>query len=263
VKRIAIVLAIAAAMAALTGTADAAIDTYTAKITFTGKQAGTAAKPVPTGYTENLGVQGTDGNRPGVQLVIKTRIYGLQEDGKDFPTCSLAEIAAAQNDAGCPRGAEVATGYIDATLGSATNFAVAGQACDPELDVWNSGQGKLTFFFVDTATHQCLGGQLRTGQVAPYAATYREQGKYLALTVPVPDSVNYPLGTSGGVVGSLEGEHLTYFKRTRRLDGRTVAITSSIGCEAGKRPYSATLESTLPPAGPATETRTVSKSASC
>jgi hypothetical protein len=263
VKRIAVVLTIAAAMAALAGTAYAAIDTYTAKITFTGRQAGTAAKAVPTGYTENLKVSGTHGNRPGVQLVIKTRIYGLKEDGKDFPTCSLKQIAAAQTDTGCPRAAEVATGYIDATVGSATNFVEAGQACDPDLDLWNSGQGKLTFFFVDTPTHQCLNGQLHTGQVGPYAATYREQGKYLALTVPVPDSVNYPLGVSGGLVGSLEGEHLTYFKRTRRVGGRTVAITSSIGCEAGRRPYSASFQSTLPPAGRATETRTVSESAGC
>ena len=261
-KRIAIALAIVA-FAGLTGTAYAAIDSYTATISFTGKHAGTAAKPVPTGYTENLKVQGTDGNRAGVQLVIKTSIYGLKEDGKDFPTCSLSSIAAAQNDTGCPRGAEVATGYIDATVGSATNFAVPGQACDPDLDVWNSGQGKLTFFFVDTPKHECLGGQLHTGQVGPYSATYREQGKYLDLTVPVPDSVNYPLGLSGGVVGSLEGEHLTYFKRTTKVKGHTVALTSSIGCKAGKRPYSASFKSTLPPAGAATETRTVSRSAAC
>jgi hypothetical protein len=89
------------------------------------------------------------------------------------------------------------------------------------------------------------------------------QGHYLDLTVPVPDSINYPLGTSGGLVGSLESEHLTYFKRTRKVHGKTVAITSSIGCQGGKRPYSATFTSTLPPAGPATQTSTVTKSAHC
>jgi hypothetical protein len=64
-------------------------------------------------------------------------------------------------------------------------------------------------------------------------------------------------------VGSLESEQLTYFKRTRKVHGKTVAITSSIACKGNTRPYSATFTSTLPPAGPATETDTVSKTAPC
>ncbi len=260
-KRIALAVTAVIALVAAGG-AYAAIYTYTASISFTG-QAGTRSRPVPAGYTENLKVAGTDGNRAGVQLLIKTRIYGLVEDGKDFPKCTVAMIGAAQTDAGCPKAAEVATGDITATLGSATNFATPGSACDPDLHVWNAGQGKLTFFFVDTPTHQCLGGSIKTGGTPPYPATYKTQGKYLVLTVPVPDTINYPLGTTGGLVGSLESEHLTYFKRTRRVDGHTVAITSSIGCLHGTRPYSASFTSTLPPAGPATHTSSVVKSAHC
>ena len=161
-RRLAVVLIVMAVLAGA-GAAYAAINTYTASMKFTSKQAGTPAKPVPIGYTETLKVTGTNGNRAGVQSIISTKIYGLVEDGKDFPTCSLAEIANAKNDTVCPKGAEVATGFITATLGSSTNFQVAGAACDPLLDVWNSGQGKLTFFFVDTPTHQCLGGALKTG----------------------------------------------------------------------------------------------------
>ena len=92
-----------------------------------------------------------NGNRAGVQLDIKTRIYGLVENGKDFPTCSLNQIANAHTDTICPKGSKVATGSIAATLGAANNFQAVGAACNPQLDVFNSGQGKLTFFFVDDA----------------------------------------------------------------------------------------------------------------
>ena len=258
-RRLAVVLTLMAVLAGA-GTAYAAINTYTASMKFTSKQAGTPAKPVPIGYTETLKVTGTDGNRAGVQSIISTKIYGLVEDGKDFPTCSLSEIANAKNDTVCPKGAEVATGFITATLGSSTNFKVPGMACDPQLDVWNSGQGKLTFFFVDTSTHQCLNGALKTGATGPYPATYKQVGKYLQFTVKTPNYINYPVP---GLVGSLESEQLTYFKRTRKVHGKTVAITSSIACKGNTRPYSATFTSTLPPAGPATETDTVSKNAPC
>jgi hypothetical protein len=192
--------------------------------------------------------------------VISTKIYGLIEDGKDFPTCSLTKIANAKNDSVCPKGAEVATGWITAALGSATDFKAAAAACDPQLDVWNSGQGKLTFFFVDTPTHQCLGGALKTGSTGPYPATYKRVGNYLQFTVATPNYINYPLP---GLVGSLESEHLKYLKQTRKVHGKTVAITSSIGCQGKKRPYSATFSSTLPPVGPATETDTISDAGPC
>jgi len=248
----------AVAVLVLAATAYAAINTYSAHMSFTSRQAGTRAKPVPIGYTETVAAAGTNGNRAGVQKVISTKIYGLVEDGRDFPTCSLAQIANAKNDTVCPKGSEVATGYITATLGSATDFKAPGQACDPQLDVWNSGPGKLTFFFVDTAAHQCLGGALKTGSTGPYPATYREVGKYLVFRVATPNYINYPVP---GLVGSLESEHLTYFKQTRKVHGRTVAISSSIGCMGHKRPYSATFTSTIP--GASTETATVSKTAPC
>ena len=261
-KRIIVAVTVVVALIGA-GSAYAAINTYTASISVPRSHAGTKQQPVPTGYTENLKVHGTGGNRAGVQLIIKTRIYGLVEDGKDFPTCSAAKIGAAQNDTICPKAAKVATGYITAALGPANDFTAPGSPCDPVLDVWNGGQGKLIFFFVDTAAHQCLNGQLHTGQVPPYVATYKQSGKYLDLTVPVPDSINYPLGVSGGLVGSLESEHLTYLKQTRKVKGKTVAVTSSIACKGHKRPYSASFTATLPSAGPAKETSTVSGSTGC
>ncbi len=259
-RRIALIAA-AVGLLVAAGAAYAAsnINTYTAQLTFTGKKAGTAKKPVPVGYTQHLAAQGTNGNRTAVLLDIKTKIYGLKADGKDFPTCSLNKIAAAKNDTGCPKGAMAATGYITAAVGAKNNFTQAGTACDPLLHVWNSGQGKLTFFFVDTPTHQCLGGALQTGSTGPYPATYKTQGKYLVVDVPVPTYVSFP---ASGLAGSLQSEHLVWAKKTAKVHGKTVAMTSSVGCMGKKRPYSTTFTANLPTTGQ-TQTTTVPGSAPC
>jgi hypothetical protein len=257
-----VLIATALGVLVAAGSAYAAINTYSASIGFTSKKPGSAGKPVPIGYTQDIKATGTGGNRTAVLLDIKTKIYGLTADGKDFPTCSLKQIAAAggNGDTVCPKAAEVATGNITAVLGGQADFAAAGSACDPLLDVWNSGPGKLTFFFVDTPQHLCLDGALTTGKTGPYPATYKQQGKYLVVDVPVPPYVSFP---TPGLAGSLETEHLVWLKHTTKSHGKTVAAIASIGCKSGKRPYSMTFTSTLPPAGPAKETDSVSKSGPC
>lgn len=237
------------------------VNTYKATLKFTTKAAGTASKPVPIGFTQNIKASGTNGNRTAVLSDITTKIYGIKADGKDFPTCSAKKIAADQKDTKCPKGALVASGWITAVLGSSTNFQEAGSACDPLLHVWNSGQGKLTFFFVDQGSHQCLGGSLHTGQVGPYPATYKMKGKWMVLDVPIPGFVDYPLGATGGLAGSLETEHLVWKKATTKVHGKTVATFASIGCKGKTRPYSTTFKAALP--GQPTETDTVSGKARC
>lgn len=257
-----VLIATALGVLVAAGTAYAAINTYSASLAFTSKKAGTAAKPVPMGYNLDIKAMGTNGNRTAVLNYINTKIYGIKADGKDFPTCSASRIAAAQNDSKCPKGALVAKGAITAVLGSATNFTASASACDPALDVWNGGQGKLVFFFVDTPTHPCLGGALHTGQVGPYPATYKQQGKYLLVNVPIPSFVNYPLGP-GNLAGSLTGEHLAWRPSTAKLkNGKTVYSIASVACQGKKRPYTITFNATLPTTGQS-ETVSVSKSGAC
>lgn len=254
-----VLIATALGVLAAAGVAYAAINTYTATLGFSTKKPGSPAKPVPVSYNQDIKASGTGGNRTAVLLDIKTTIYGLKVDGKDFPTCTEAQISAAHTDAGCPKGAQVATGYITASIGSSKNFAAAGAACSPVLDVWNGGQGKLTFFFVDTPTHQCLQGALKTGSVAPYPATYKTVGKNLVVDVPIPSYVSFPLP---GVAGSLETEHLLWKTSTTKVKGKTVASMASIGCQGTKRPYTMTFKANLPTTS-TTESKTVSASAPC
>jgi hypothetical protein len=251
-----VLVATALGVLVVAGVAYAAINTYTAKLTFTSKKPGTPAKPVATGFTQNIKASGTNGNRTAVLLDIKTTIYGVKMDGKNFPTCTKAQISAAHTDAGCPKAAQVASGFITAAIGSATDFTASSAPCDPLLHVWNGGQGKLTFFFVDQApNHLCVGQAIKTGSVAPYSATYKTQGKNLLMDVPIPGYVSFPLP---GVAGSLETEHLVWKSQTK---GKNVSM-ASVACKGTKRPYSMTFKSNLPTTH-TTETKTVSGTAPC
>jgi hypothetical protein len=262
-----VLIATAVGMLVAAGAAYAALNTYSASLKFSPKSAGTPGKPVPVGYTQDYKASNTTaGNRTAVLTDITTKIYGLKADGKDFPKCTLNAIGNAGDDTKCPKGALVATGSITASVGSVSNFSTAaGAPCDPLLHVWNSGQGKLTFFFVDQApNHLCLNGAITTGKVGPYPATYKTQGKYLVVDVPVPHYVSFP---GPQLAGSLETEHLNWLKVTKKVKGKTVAATSSIGCQKGKRPFAVTFKANQPdPAtgnpGP-TETKTITGSAPC
>jgi hypothetical protein len=254
-----IVIGTALGVLVVASAAYAAINTYTAPMSFSSNKAGTAAKPVPTGFTQNFTASGTNGNRTAVLLDIKTKIYGLKVDGKDFPTCSFSKIANAHNDNVCPKGAQVASGSITAALGAKANFSTGGTPCAPDLHVWNSGQGKLTFFFVVVPpTHVC--GGLVTGSTGPYKATYSVQGRYLVTNVPIPPYISFP---APGVAGSLQTERLVWSTHSTKVHGKTVYSIASVGCLKGKRPYSNTFTATLPTAGPANEMDTVNGSAAC
>jgi len=259
-RRIALI-AVAVGLLVAAGAAYAAtsqINTYSAKLSFTSKKAGTAKKPAPIGYTENLTAKGTNGNRTAILEDITTKVYGLAVDQKDFPTCSLNQIAAAKNDTGCPKGALVASGWITAEVGSPTNFKASAAPCDPALDVWNSGAGKLTFFFVDTPAHNCNALGLKTGSTGPYPATVKKAGKFLVVNVPIPSFIGRPLG----LAGSLESEHLVWTHQAKK--GKQ--SLASVACQGKKRPFSVTFKANLPGptgTGGVTQSKTVSGSAAC
>ncbi|MGA2926653.1 MAG: hypothetical protein ABSG43_11785 [Solirubrobacteraceae bacterium] len=255
------IIAITTALAVLVGAASAfaAFNTYTASYPLTSNKAGSSGSPSALGFTENFAATGTSGNRTAALTDIKTTIYGLVTNGKDFPTCSLAKIANAKSDSGCPKGAMVASGSITAVLGPANNpsQSAAGLiACAPKLHVWNAGQGKVVYFFISPASaHLC--GPITTGLVGPYPGTLKQQGKNLVLNTPVPSYVSFP---EPGFEGSLEGEHLVWPKLTTKVAGKTVAYAASVACKKGKRPYSTSFTAVL---NGSSETGSVSGSVAC
>jgi hypothetical protein len=243
-----LVVVTALAMLVVAGTASAAttqINNYTGtKLSFKPNKAGSKKKPTALGYTEALTAAGVNGDRTAVLTDIKLKLYGIKETGKGFPTCSAAQITASPTfDASCPKGSMAATGSITAVLGAENDFTQPGSACDPLLHVYNAGQGKLTFFFVDTPTHVCLGGLLQTGSTPPWTATYKTQGKNLLVDIPVPSSISFPIT---GQAGSLETLNLNWIKQTKKINHKKVAEIASVACSHHSRPYSVTFNANLP-----------------
>jgi len=249
---LAVLIAAASAFAASGG-----INSYTATLKFSPNKAGSGKAPSSTGFLQKYVANGTGGNRTAPLTGIKTVIYGLTSDGKDFPTCSSSKIIAAGNDKVCPKGALVASGSITAVLGPLTDTSASSPnvvPCDPLLDVWNGGQGQLVYFFIDQApNHTC--GPIQTGGVPPYVGTAKTVGKNLVQNTPVPAYVSFPIT---GVEGSLTGLTLNWKNLSKTLkNGKTVHYDASVACKGGKRPYSVTFTAESGPGGaPASSTVT-------
>jgi hypothetical protein len=261
-KRIALfAIAVAMLITATAAFAAAPVNTYKTPYSFSPKSSGTAKKPVKATFKQVIQVTpGTPGNRAGVLSDIKTTVYGLKIDGKDFPTCLASTIQSASNDTGCPKGALLASGSISAVLGSSTDPTVATGTvgpCTPLLHVWNGGQGKLVFFFVDTPAppHQCLAGEIATGSVGPYPGTYKQVGKNLVMDTPIPNSVDYP----AGFVGSLGSETLNW----KGQSSKGHISIASVACQGNKRPYSTAFTAAPIQTSTALQTVTVKGSAPC
>jgi hypothetical protein len=245
-KRIVIGLIAAVAVLAAAGTALAAIDTYTAGYSFSGKP-GTSKKPAPLSFIQHFSLHAVkSGSLTGVLNDIQTKIGGVALDPSGLPTCTAAKINGAQSDTGCKKSGLIASGSIMAQLGTAANFTPQGLNCDPTLHVWYAGKGKLTFFFVTTNTHQCLGGQIKTGATPAFTATYKKSGSNVVINIPIPNQVTH----IGPYLASVSSEYLKW---------KSSAIKSD-GCK-GKRHFSYKFEASAP--GQASETKTVTGAQAC
>ena len=76
----------------------------------------------------------------------------------------------------------MATANVHALLGPAGDPASGAKGvvdCKPGLRVWNSGAGKLTFFFWTTtgigSAHYC--GGIQTGSTPPYPGTIKKPAR--------------------------------------------------------------------------------------
>lgn len=237
-RRIMIIGAAAVAVLAVAGVAyAAAFNSYSAKLTFSPSKAGSKSKASPLAFTENLGAKGVSGNRAAPLVDIKTTIYGIRSNAKDFPTCSASKITAnpAKWDKACPKGSLVATAPVNSQLGP-TDLSKPGSPCKPFLHVYNGGKGKLVFFFVIIPPkYTCA--TLQTGAAAPYVGTVKQVGNNLVTDVPLPPDVSTKAGGLTGVYGSLINEALTFKKLTKKVKGKTVGYQESFACKSGKRPY--------------------------
>lgn len=247
-------------LAVLVGAASAyaAFNSYTATYSFSRNSAGSTKAPVPVSFNETLTAAGTGGNRAAPLIDLKSKIYGMVTDGKDFPTCSLTKIASLKNDTSCPSGALVATASVIALIGQSNQPTAPGTACQPLEHIWNAGQGKIVLFFVETPAHQC--GGLQTGSTAPFPGTIRVQGKYLVTDIPLPPDISTKAANITGLDSSLTRSTFAWHKMTKKVHGKTVGYVASTGCQKGKRPYSVAFTAQL---NGVNATQTEAHTASC
>jgi hypothetical protein len=239
----------------------ATLNNYTATVAFTSSKPGTPKKPVAIGYTEQLGASNATPGKVAAPLVdIKTTVYGLVSNLKDFKTCSYATILKGPKfNANCPKGSEVATGAVVSALGGPA-LTAPGTSCKPDLAVYNAGGGKEWFFFTAASATQC--GGLTTGQTAPYPGTVKQSGKNLVIDVPLPSFVSTAVAGHTGLYGSLIHETLKIGVLSTKVKGKTVYSQASVACKGNKRPYSVAFTA-VPAAGSPGVTVTKTGSAKC
>lgn len=254
-----VIIATVLALFALTAVASAAgPNADSGSVSYSSSKAGTKKKPHAISYTLKIDTTATGSTLPQVTREVKLKIFGMKVDGKHFATCSLSKIINAKNDNVCPKKAMVGAGSIVATLQGAPGSTPL--PCTPFLDVWNSGQGKLTYFFRIAGSHQC--GGLQTGSTPPYAGTYKEQGGYFSSDVKIPPQINYP---TQGLTGLLFHEHLNFTSQTAKVKGKKYISQAVTGCKNGKRPWQLqviTAPLSAGQTGPG-QTSTVNGSSSC
>ncbi len=254
-----VIIATVVALFALTAVASAAgPNADSGSVTYSSNKAGTKKKPHAISYVLKINTTATGTTLPQVTREVKLKIYGMKVDGKHFTTCSFNTIGTAKNDNVCPKKALVGSGSIVATLQGAPGSAPL--PCTPYLDVWNSGQGKLTYFFRIGGSHQC--GGLQTGSTPPYAGTYKEQGGFFSSDVKIPPQINYP---TQGLTGLLFSESLNFTSQTAKVKGKKYISQAVTGCKKGKRPWQLQVISAPLSAGQTGpgQTSTVNGSSSC
>ena len=170
---LAVLIAAASAVAASGG-----INTYTASLKFSPNKTGSGKAPSSMGFTQKYLANGTGGNRTAPLTDIKTTIYGMVSDGKDFPTCSLAKIQAAKSDTGCPKGAlsrparSALLGPVNDTSAAPRSFRATRCCTSGTPDRGRSCTSSST-----RARHLCAGGAVPTGFVGPFPARSRPSAR--------------------------------------------------------------------------------------
>ena len=247
---------------AVAGVAYAAtLNNYTAKITFSSSKPGTPAKPVPLSYKETLTAANAAGaSKVAAPLVdIKTTIYGMKANLKDFPTCSSKTIETPPKyNLNCPKNSEVATGLVNSKIGGPT-LAAPGTTCNPDLAIYNGGGGTEWYFFTAPNATACAG--LTTGATAPYPGKVSQSGKNMVINVPLPPDVSTKVANHKNLYGSLIKETVTSKALSTKVHGKTVYSQESVACKGGKRPYSVAFTATN--GSGLTQTVTVKGSAKC
>ena len=259
-RKIIIITALCTLVGATAAYAAGASNTYGGTAMTFSKGVGSKSKPAGLSFKQTLAAKNSNPALAAAVLTnIKVKIYGLVSNAKSFPTCSPTKMVTLKSDSFCPKASKFATGKVNALLGDPSLALSSRTPCNPNLDVFNGGKGKLWFFFTTSSPLQCAG--LTTGATAPYPGTVTQQGKYQVTNIPLPADISTRVANQPNFYGSLIHETLNWAKVSTKVKGKTVFNNVSVGCLKGKRPWTITYTSTTN--GTDRQTSTVSGSSKC
>ncbi len=249
---------IGTALAVLVGAtgAYAAYNTYAGTTTKVSKGVGTPKKPVGLSMVQTLNASAPSGERAAPLTNIKTTLYGVKLDAGKLPVCTDAKIL--QNKisptGACPKGSLIATGSVQARLGSGSDNMSPGTPCNPHLNVFNGGPNRQVFYFFTKSAMDC--GGLATGSTAPFDGHISYKNGSVVVNIPQPTDISTKVAGQPNLFSSLVHEVLSYPKT---VAGKGYMV--GVGCKAHKRPWTATFTSHTYTGG--SETSMVSGTTAC
>ena len=155
---------------------------------------------------------------------------GVQIGGNGFPTCTAAQIDAAQSDAGCPKGSLIGqVTALVAELGPEADRSQKITCLGKDVRFYNSGPSSIVWFVVGPG-EQCAG----VTYLPPFETQLKKVGNSTHVVTTLPDNIRSPLP---GVQGGLPKLPTAYFKSSIKVKGKkgqkakTQYYVRSVGCK--------------------------------
>ena len=193
------------------------------KVTGTPK-AGTKKAPVAFSGGFDFGVD-SGALRGASQISYEWWWEGVQGGLKGYPTCTAAQIDAAQSDSVCPKGSLV--GQIlgfEAQLGPEGDGGVNFIDCKGKDVRFYASSPTTIEWFVIGPGDQCAG----VGYLAPFTMQLRKVGKETHFFTELPLNIRNPLP---GIEGALTTLPTTFFNKSAKIKGKKQFFFRSTGCK--------------------------------
>ena len=190
-------------------------------------------KKAPAGFSGSFNFASDNGAlRQASQISYEWWWEGVQMGNiKGFPTCTSAQIDAAQNDSSCPPGSLIGsiTG-LEARLGPEGDGGVNFIDCKGKDVRFYYGGGNTVVWFVIGPADQCAG----VGYLAPFEGQLTKVGNSTHFFTALPANIRNPLP---GIEGGLTKLPTTFFNKSAKIKGKKQFFSRSVACK-GTRDFS-------------------------
>ena len=221
--------------------------TYTTTATGSPK-GGTKKAPAPFSGSWTLVGDAGAGVRPATPVSWSWSWEGVVSNAKGIPTCTAAQIDAAQSDSVCPPGSKIGvTGApLVAQFGPIGDPLTSVDCNGKNFEFFNAGNNAMTLFIVGPAD-QCGG----LDYLPPVAMTVTRTGNSSTFTIPWLENLTHPLPglqsslNSGGATFPVTkaatkslSSMATSAKKTKK---KPTYFLSDVGCKGPTRDFTYTV----------------------